>query len=223
MATNNADNFSNPVGISYGGSGNNSFTSNASIYYDGSKLNSVAPGTTGNVLTSNGPSLAASFKAFPNNLLLINSTTISSPVSSVVVSLNSSYHNYYCLFSNVAVGTAGASITISGTAATRTATAYIPFNSTTTTNAGTTNSVHISTNQSTSGSCSAVFYVLNAYNGSNYAHVTGKSTYILNAGNQVIGIIGSNLTAVSVVTSLAFLPSSGNFTSGTISVFAMVQ
>lgn len=53
------------LGIANGGTNATSYTTDGVIYYDGSKLNSTAAGTSGFILTSNGPGVAPSYQALP--------------------------------------------------------------------------------------------------------------------------------------------------------------
>lgn len=64
MATNNVINAPIPFSIANGGTAASSMSNtNGTIYYDGSKLATVSPGTSGYVLTSNGSGSAPSFQA----------------------------------------------------------------------------------------------------------------------------------------------------------------
>lgn len=66
MATNNAINAANPIGIASGGINASSLTTtDGVIYYDGTRLVTTAAGTAAQVLTSNGAGVAPTYQTAP--------------------------------------------------------------------------------------------------------------------------------------------------------------
>jgi hypothetical protein len=64
MATNNANDFSNPIAISQGGTNAASMgTTDGVVYYDGTRLVTTNAGTAAQLLTSNGPGLAPTWQS----------------------------------------------------------------------------------------------------------------------------------------------------------------
>ncbi|MBS0626540.1 MAG: hypothetical protein JSS32_10870, partial [Verrucomicrobia bacterium] len=82
--------FGTPLGIASGGSNNTSFNSFGVLYFDGSKFNSTTSGTSGQVLTSNGPGLAPTFitPGTFNNIQLTGTITVVPPSAVLSVGTN---------------------------------------------------------------------------------------------------------------------------------------
>lgn len=64
MATNNANDYNNPIAISQGGTNASSMgTTDGVVYYDGTRLVTTSAGTASQILTSNGPGLAPTWQS----------------------------------------------------------------------------------------------------------------------------------------------------------------
>jgi hypothetical protein len=104
MATNNADNFTNPISISTGGTGASTFDTNAPVYYNGSVFADPGAGTAGQMLTSNGSGNPPSWSSGPGPaLILISSQTTTSGQTSVnfTSGITTAYNTYYVIFTYV--------------------------------------------------------------------------------------------------------------------------
>jgi hypothetical protein len=64
-----------PVSIANGGANNTTYTTDGTLYFDGTKFNSTATGTSGWVLTSGGTGVAPSYQVIPSSSISITGDT----------------------------------------------------------------------------------------------------------------------------------------------------
>jgi len=101
MATNNADNFSNPVAISQGGTNAISMTTtDGVVYFDGTKLVTTSAGTSGYILTSNGAGVAPAYKRGGPFVKIQSQVASNSAVLTFTTGITSTYNSYFFIVSN---------------------------------------------------------------------------------------------------------------------------
>ena len=101
--TGTAAGLSSTLAVASGGTGATSLTANNVLLGNGtSAVQVVAPGTSGNVLTSNGTTWVS--QASNSSLVKISSTTISSPVSAVDLRVNTSLYKSLMVVANSVMG-----------------------------------------------------------------------------------------------------------------------
>lgn len=105
MSTNNAINTAIPIQISKGGTNTSSLNDiNGVIYYDGSGISTVYPGTTGQVLTSNGVGSPPSFESKSGSTWTLIQTMYGNNTSSDIIftnALTNTYSLYSITFTNI--------------------------------------------------------------------------------------------------------------------------
>ena len=100
MATNNADNFKNPITVANGGTGSTSFTTNGIAYYNGTALtNTSSTGTSGQVLISQGGSYPLIW-GNPAYTLISSQTSVSNTNVQFTSGITTAYNTYYIIITN---------------------------------------------------------------------------------------------------------------------------
>lgn len=160
--------FTGTLPVANGGTNNTSFTANGTTYFDGTKLSSIAPGTTGNVLISAGVGSAPSYQ----DITTIGAVT--SVIGSTNINVTGTSARTVSLTGTVPIangGTNNASYTSNGTA-------YYDGTKISTVSTGTSTQVLVS-----NGSLSAPSYqdvsvtgAVTSVTGSTNIQVTGTST-----------------------------------------------
>lgn len=166
----------------------------------------------------------------PYPLILLSSQNASSSASiSFASQIISTYSSYLVVFSNVIPATAGAALQMQ----VNTGSGYISsnyqsginrnvYNSTTVTNTNSTSSFLLSGPLSTTAGASGYFDIFNATNGDEVM-IAGQVSMIDNAtSNLFISLIGGYNTATNI-TAIQFAMSSGNISSGTFSLFGILE
>jgi hypothetical protein len=115
MVTNSEINTTNPIGIVSGGTNTATLaTTNGTIYFDGTELNTTATGTSGYALTSNGGVSAPTYQVLPSTAgawTLIQTQTASSSAS-LNFSITNTYTNYAVIFDSILAASSGQSFTL---------------------------------------------------------------------------------------------------------------
>lgn len=98
----------NTIGVAYGGTGATSLTANNVILGNGtSAVQVVAPGSSGNVLTSNGTTWQSTAPAAGGSLVFLSKTTASGATTVDIESgFSSTYDTYVLIADNISVSTA---------------------------------------------------------------------------------------------------------------------
>jgi hypothetical protein len=244
--TNSAINTTNPIGINSGGTNTASFANtNGTVYYDGTKLATISPGTTGQVLLSNGAGSPPSFQtvAGAGEWILIQTLTATNSSSLDFNAGITGYKTYALLLSNlnttnnVAVyfqllmSTDGGSTYLSsytgGTVAWRdTITASFSSVNSTTILLGPSNAT---TPVSTTSGYSGTIYIYNPSENSAgiYPTVVGATVFPQKAGAFVTGftqVYAATVADTLNVNALRLIYTGGNpIISGTASLYALVQ
>jgi hypothetical protein len=104
MATNNADNFSNPISIANGGTGAASFDTDAPIYYNGTVFADPGVGNYPQVLTSAGSGSAPVWDLSPAGMILVNTATTTAGQATVTFTtgITSAFNTYLLVVSHFA-------------------------------------------------------------------------------------------------------------------------
>lgn len=235
MATNNAIDAPLPLTVPNGGSGRATSTTAYGTLCAGTTATgvqqTVAPGTAGNVLTSNGASALPSYQApagGTSGLTWLGSVTASA--SSTVAFANlltSTYDNYLVVFENyVPSTTAGLEMQI-GTGATPTyqATSYSGRAITTSTSAGPTAGTAATTYLDMSGGAQ----IASTATGGGYLNVMNANSTNQQALFSMMNFTGTAQRWTSqsysvwnggiVLTSMQFLQSTGTLTTGTFKLY----
>jgi len=238
MATNNATNNtpSNPVTIAQGGTNATSMaTTDGVAYYDGTRIVVTGAGTAGQVLASGGAGVAPAYSSTAGgNLVLIQSQTASSSASiNFTTGISATYNNYQFIYSNVVPATSTAvlnfNVSVNG-GSTWVNTGYqggfwsIPYNSATITNANSTTTIIISGPLSTTAGVGVNGYIYcnDVTNGSNM-QVSGQNCF--NGSTTGLGAVGwfSSTTGQTSVNGFQFIMSSGNISTGTFTLFGILE
>jgi len=192
-------------------------------------------GTAGNILKSDGTNFVSSSPASSGaSWVLIQSQPASNSTSiSFTTGITSTYNTYVFLISNVVPASSGSSLNMqfsstggssyinSGYQSGVTTTAY---NSTTVANTNSTSQLRITGGINTSGLglASANFTIQNVTVGAN---ITWCGTGMYNNGNNVaaLTLIAGGLTNSSVINAFQFSMSSGNISSGTFTLYGILE
>ena len=250
MATNNSIDSLDPIQVALGGTGNSTLTSHGVLYGNGTAaIGATSSGTSTQLLTSNGAGVNPSFQNAPSsvsgNLVFISQLTAANSAS-LVISTGLTYNNYYILMSNVVpvtnaaslymyLSTNGGSTYLNSGFGIGNGCSYAAYNSTTYTNVY--QGPGSSTNPSffylsgplsnTAGQgLSGSFYLMDAnptFNGDD-PNIVGNVTFDgSTSGAATMGIIAGfiNNTAVANINAIKFAMSSGNISTGTISIYGV--
>lgn len=226
------------LGVSGGGTGQTSLTANNVILGNGgSAVQFVAPGTNGNVLTSNGTTWTSAAAATGALVFLSSVTASNSSTIDLETGISSTYKQYMIVVSGYIPATGGTNLfcrmRISGTYQTS-GYQYFLFrpssnSSTVTVSNGTSQSeIVILSNQNGSGQNTGVVIYANnpAYTPSN-PNSTSHMIYWKGAsdgGNiQMAHGSGGFGGATAAVTGYRFLSSSGNISAGTFSLYGIAN
>jgi hypothetical protein len=231
MATNNANNFSNPIGVSTGGTGIASTVAYSPLIGGTTStgpLQSVAGiSSTGTVLTSNGSGVAPTFSGTnTNHLVLISQKTASASASINFTSgITSTYSTYMLLINK---GESSAGNTLQCTLSTNGGSSYVTtgylsgyndwlfvLNSITNTHITTSFYIGVLSASSAKYTCGRIYF-FNMTNGSN-VYINGEMDSA--EGRFVTG--GSSGTANVNAISLSMI--SGTITAGTFSLYGILE
>ncbi len=235
MPTNNAFNSLNPVEVAKGGTGSSTFTTNGTLYYNGTSIVSTATGNSGQILLSNG----ASAPTYQNpSMKLFSSQTASNSTSIDFTSIftNTPYSLSTVLMvtiDGVTPATDGSSLILqisNNNGSSWVTTNYTsgintsPYNSATLTNTNSTSDFVLSTGLDSALSMStyhSVFYIYDV-DVANIPYVSGQCSFYDNtAGVTALGNFGGSCTTTGV-NALRFIMSSGNIAAGNFAVYALI-
>lgn len=236
MATNNATNTSKPVLVSQGGTGNASLTAYAVVTGGTTStgaLQSVSGvGTSGQILISAGASALPAWGTAPaGSWILLNTQTASNSASLTFTStyITSTYVSYVVIIRGInnATGTTTLSMNWSTNNGSsylsslfKTGIIYNTYNSGTLANAiSTTNCVLTPSISSTNISLNGILYL--NFNTSAIAAYNGQ-IFNPDATTKNIVCYGVN-TGTTTINNISFSYSSGNITSGTLSLYGIAQ
>lgn len=231
MATINAIGSNIPIEIAKGGTNASSMsTTDGVIYYDGTKLVTTSAGSAGQILTSNGAGVAPTFQAvgsFP--LTLLNTQTASSSASLTFTStyITSTYSSYFIKFTLL---TSSGSAQLQMTFSTDNGSSYLNSNYLAGATANTYNATSWTANSSTTlcplsststwlGYCG---YILIDIPTSAAVIYSGKAMGWVSGSGSNFALTGTN-TGTTTVNNIKFAYSSGNITSGSISLYGVSQ
>ena len=236
MATQNATNTGNPITVAQGGSGDSSLTAYAVVCGGTTStgaLQSVSGvGTSGQVLTSNGATALPTWQnsAAGGNLVLLQSQTASSSASlTFSTGVSSTYNTYFFLFSAVVPATNAAilEMTLTGSGGTYTAgTNYFAYNSATVNNINSGSYIPIGGALSNTASIgvSGSVYGYGMTSGASEPSVCGQVVFNSSAlSTTAFGLSTGLVSSVATITAFVFQMSSGNISTGTITVFGVLE
>ena len=238
MATNNPIDSLDPIQVALGGTGLATATQYGVLYGNGtSNVGVTAVGTSNFVLTSNGAGVSPTFQsasAASGNFVLIQSQTASSSASlTFTTGITASYNTYFFILTNVvpATNTAILNLTVSSNGGSSYASTgyqsginYWAYNAINPTNSNSTAAFLCTSALSNSAGigCSGIIYVYNTTSGLDPV-VNGQVTF--NGSTSGNGAFNTVMGSVTTTTLNAFklAMSSGNISSGTISLFAILE
>jgi hypothetical protein len=233
MVTQNSIDSNIPIEISKGGTNATSMTNTDGVcYFDGTSIVTTAAGTAGQILTSNGAGIAPTFQAtVTGSLVLINTLTASNSATLVFDSsmLTGAYKNYVFKMNGIIPVTDATTLnmvvsvdngaTYKGAGTYQSGVPYISWNGTTWSNSNTNNSSYLSP----ATGLSATYAYLGEITLSN--PIAGN--YVIWYGNffsggNIMGLINCYTNTGGVaVNNVKFYSSSGNISSGTISLYGV--
>lgn len=232
MPTNNSCDFTNPIGVSNGGTNASSMTTtDGVVYFDGTRLVTTTAGTSTQVLTSNGAGVAPTFQAAPTNLgwIKLSTKTASSSASIQFTSLISATYQTYVVVYNSVIDSAGGDLHMlisSNNGSTWVTTNYLSglyyvlYNSPTITNTNATAFFLINTGLiSYAGSGTIWLYNFGL---SAQPQIVADSFSNSVATSYLVKTWGNNTTTANY-NAIEFTSSSGNITSGTFTLYGVVQ
>ena len=196
------------------------------------QIASIAAGTAGQVLVSNGAGSAPSFQASSGvgSLVLIATKTASSSASITFTSnITATYNTYLISWSNVKPS---ANAALTAQVSTNNGSSYIStnyqsglfyytYNSTTVNNSNSTSTIYLTTNILNSSYCCGQLWIANTGNGGTF-QCWGNGTGV-NSGSSVCDYM--NYAATNTATSvnaIELLFNSGNITTGTFNLYGLV-
>lgn len=193
------------VGVANGGTGRSSLTANNVILGNGgSAVQFVAPGASGNVLTSNGTTWQSTAPAGGYTLIQTNSTA--SGATSDFTSIPSGFTMLMLVFDNVSAATTSTSLQIALS-----------------TNNGSSYGSATSITGSLANTISLYGYFnIIGYNINSFIKIGGGALFFTTNGvNQTSPALNLSSTPIGVVNAIRVLYSSGNFDSGSISLYGL--
>lgn len=226
------------IAVSQGGTGLGTLTAHALIAGNGTSApNFIAPGTSGNVLTSNGTDWTSA--AASSELVLISSATASSSATLDFTSgITSAYSMIIFVLTDIVPATNAANLQMRfsinggssyitsgnygyaslGVAGGSASTVYVQANGA--------SFIQLTgnINTGTPGSCfSGVVDLINPASSTTFKSVNIKTSNSNGGGDQVTSLMGSGLYdgVTTAVNAIRFLASSGNITSGTIYMYGV--
>ncbi len=229
MATNNAINNRLPTGLT----GDNTLTSNGVLYGAGTSPIGVtaAASSAGQVLTSTAG--APVFSKAGNMVLIQTQTASSSTALNFTTGITSTYNTYLIVFSNVVPATSTDFLKFlvsTNGGSSYLATGYLSgenvysFNSATGTNANGTTSVFMSGSLSTTAGfgTSGIIWCYDLTNGSQ-PMFSGQSAYRSSTGGTLTlaNLVATNTS--TTINALQFVMSTGNISTGTISIYGILE
>ena len=222
------------LGVAGGGTGSTTLTANNVLLGNGtSALQVVAPGTTGNVLTSNGTTWASTASS-SGWVYLSQSTASSSATVSLETTFDSTYASYVVIGSNILVAndnaSLGARLKIGGTyvstlykwhsiGPTSAATTYVGYNSSSDSAMYMLNDL-----ENNSGFVNEfILYINEPTNSTNYKCIWGSGISWDQGASQLQNqqFAGSYFGGTGVMTGIQFLCSAGNIASGTFRLYGI--
>ncbi len=232
MATNNATNTSNPVTVAQGGTGDATLTAYAVLCGGTTTTGAVQSvsgvGTSGQVLVSNGASALPTWQAGPTWTLIRTATASASANLTFTSSdITSTYTQYVALLQNItnATGTVVLNLDFStNNGSTYLGSAYFsginsnPYNSTTRTNASSTSTTPLTPSiTNTTVPINGILYIF--LPASAVLSLNGQ-LFTTDTTSTFIDVTGTN-TGTTTINNIRFQYSSGNITSGTISLYGV--
>lgn len=220
-----------PFGVTRGGTNATTFTNtNGTVYFDGTKLNSINPSNAGWVLTSNGAGSAPSYTSAGAWSWIAQKTASGSTSLTFTSGITTTYNNYALLFTDLVPATNGDTIIIqisSDGGLTYINSGYVsgintlPYNGTTVTNANATTSFYAGTTllNAVPGLGGWVYLFNMTKNGNVFstAYTNGTATGPVPSMQLISGTYATNI----IVNALSISGAGGNLTSGTVSLFGL--
>ena len=193
--------FDVPIGVASGGTGASSLTANNVLLGNGtSALQVVAPGTSGNVLTSNGTTWASSAPV-TGGMTLLGTLTTTSGTTQSVTSIAAGYRAIFCEVDGVSFTTA-TSLTIA----------------TSSTNGATYGTAGTITGSLSSGAGSFIGAIW-VYNVSSTSQSQVASSAMYSGGDKSVAVVPCITNTAAVVNAIQF--AGGTFDAGTIRVYGV--
>ena len=193
--------FDVPIGVASGGTGASSLTANNVLLGNGtSALQVVAPGTSGNVLTSNGTTWASSAPV-TGGMTLLGTLTTTSGTTQSVTSIAAGYRAIFCEVDGVSFTTA-TSLTIA----------------TSSTNGAAYGTAGTITGSLSSGSGSFIGAIW-VYNVSSTSQSQVASSAMYSGGDKSVAVVPCVTNTAAVVNAIQF--AGGTFDAGTIRVYGV--
>jgi hypothetical protein len=246
--TNSAINTTDPISVSSGGTGSSSFTNTyGTAIYNGTNLVSISPGTLGQVLLSNGTS-APSFQTVAGSgewILLQTVTANNTSSSATLTAFSNSYNTYAMVASNLLPTASLSSTQLTMAWSTDGGSTYLgsytggvigwPVNG------GSPHGALASTNipidyaalpTQSSGvnvGYGATWYLYNmsANSADIYPTIVGQGIRTYASGGSTLNLFHQVFSATTstniIINALQLNLSSGNFVSGSVSLYALVQ
>lgn len=227
-----------PVVVSNGGTGDTSLTAYAVLCggttTTGAVQSIASVGTSGQLLTSNGAGALPTMQAAPaaGGLVKIQTQTASNSANlSFTTGITSTYTTYMFTLNNVVPATNAVTLNVTVTVdggSNYLATGYLagvnsnPYNSATITNANSTTAMPLTgaqVNTSTVGvSGNVYFYNITT---ANLPEMTAQINW--NSGSQQVGLAVANNSTTTGVNGFRFVFSSGNISSGSITLYGVTK
>lgn len=234
MATQNATNTSNPVTVPQGGTGDATLTAYAVLAGGTTSTAAVQSvsgvGTSSQVLVSNGAAALPTWQAAPTgSWTLIRTATASASANITFTSsdITATYTQYVAMLQNItnATGTVVLNLDFStNNGSTYLGSGYFsglnsnPYNSTTLTNASSTTTSPLT--PSITNTTVPINGILYMFLPASAVLSCNGSLYTTDTTSTFINIVGTN-TGTTTINNIRFSYSSGNITSGTISLYGI--
>ena len=215
------------LNAAYGGTGTNgsAFTSDGTVYWNGSNLTTTGPGSAGQILTSNGAGSAPTYQNTNGSLTLIATKTLSSGTALTFTSLGS-FRNYFLTFDsmNYTSTIPGGGDAFVVQISTNGGTSYIATGYTNAPIASTAG-FSVSNVGTNTQYDSSYLYLFNATTGTNYIISNGTANIYDSATNSISATskTGVYTVASTVMNALQVTTSSGTgIWSGVVSVYGII-
>jgi hypothetical protein len=235
MATQNATNTSNPVTVAQGGTGDATLTAYAVLAGGTTSTAAVQSvsgvGTSGQLLVSNGASALPTWQTNTATAAwnLIRTATASSSANIIFTSsdITSTYVEYAVVFTNIsnATGTVTFNMDWSVNNSTYLSSAFVsgllwnPYNSNTITNVSSTSTNPLTLSITNTGVLLNGILFINLPTSASAAY--NGNLFLIDTTSNSIRCFGGN-TGTTTINNMRFSYSSGNITSGTISLYGLI-
>jgi hypothetical protein len=222
-----------PNTVAEGGTGVATLTTAYGILAAGTtatgNVQTISPGTNPQVLVSNGASSLPTFQSLSSGALVWLGSVTASNSAVVTLSnlLSATYDNYLLTFEDVFTQTNGVIIVAqvgTGAGPSYSTSTYVNSPSSTTNGFDLTQASNTFQNTTAKRVLGGFGLLNNANNGTDYKSWNALSSYYQNGGSLLIqNYEGSQWQTVTVLTSIQFLASSGNLTTGTFKLYGLTN